>query len=231
MKNLKQSGWMTVLTKKSREGREVSFYLSGSGNPGMIDTLILGVFHGDEQEAAILASAFLDQFDGSVFPLKRVGLVPVVNPDGLAKNQRVNANGVDLNRNFPTRDWAELNPDTLYYSGPQAASEAETQLICQILETYPPQKIITLHTPYQVINFDGPARMLAEAMALANGYPVVADIGYATPGSFGTYAGKERNIPTITLELVEGEAFDDIALKQNLEALNNAIGFDCSHAD
>ena len=34
-------------------------------------------------------------------------------------------------------------------------------------------------------------------------YPVEASIGYPTPGSFGTWAGIERNIPTITLELDE----------------------------
>ena len=34
-------------------------------------------------------------------------------------------------------------------------------------------------------------------------YPVEGDIGYPTPGSFGTWAGIEKNIPTITLELDE----------------------------
>ena len=34
-------------------------------------------------------------------------------------------------------------------------------------------------------------------------YPVEASIGYPTPGSFGTYCGVERNIPTITLEMDE----------------------------
>ena len=32
---------------------------------------------------------------------------------------------------------------------------------------------------------------------------VKKDIGYPTPGSFGTYAGIERNIPIITIELDE----------------------------
>jgi protein MpaA len=34
-------------------------------------------------------------------------------------------------------------------------------------------------------------------------YPIEENIGYPTPGSFGTWAGIERNIPTITLELDE----------------------------
>ena len=34
-------------------------------------------------------------------------------------------------------------------------------------------------------------------------YPTESSIGYPTPGSFGTWAGVERDIPTITLELDE----------------------------
>jgi protein MpaA len=37
-------------------------------------------------------------------------------------------------------------------------------------------------------------------MSKYNGYPVEGDIGYPTPGSLGTYYGKERDIPVITLE-------------------------------
>ena len=51
------------------------------------------------------------------------------------------------------------------------------------------------------MNFDGPAEDLAQALSQENGYKVEPSIGYPTPGSFGTYAGIERKIPTITLEL------------------------------
>jgi protein MpaA len=46
---------------------------------------------------------------------------------------------------------------------------------------------------------------LAELLAKYNGYPVTGDIGYPTPGSFGTWAGVEAGIPVITLELPRGE--------------------------
>jgi len=42
---------------------------------------------------------------------------------------------------------------------------------------------------------------LAEAIAACNGYPVTGSIGYPTPGSFGTWAGHELRIATVTLEL------------------------------
>ena len=44
---------------------------------------------------------------------------------------------------------------------------------------------------------------IAEKISKIINYPAEASIGYPTPGSFGTYAGVERNIPTITLELDE----------------------------
>jgi hypothetical protein len=74
-------------------------------------------------------------------------------------------------------------------------------VIVQLVADLKPSRIVTIHSPLHQINFDGPAERLARAMALYNGYPVRAFIGYRTPGSLGTYAGKERDIPTITFEL------------------------------
>ena len=45
---------------------------------------------------------------------------------------------------------------------------------------------------------------------MSDDYPVEASIGYPTPGSFGTYAGIERQIPTITLELDETCPVEDL---------------------
>ncbi len=214
--------WIKHHTGLSREGQEIAFYLSHPEFNTTLDTLILGAFHGDEPESEVLVSRFMEIISPLFFQEKQIGIIPVVNPDGLAKNQRMNAANVDLNRNFPTHDWAELNPETIYYSGPSAGSEPETQFLLDILTTYSPQKIISVHTPYKVINYDGPAERLAQVMAEKNGYPVVEDIGYSTPGSFGTYVGKERQIPTITLELPD-QNFDEAEILKNIEALKAAI--------
>jgi hypothetical protein len=42
---------------------------------------------------------------------------------------------------------------------------------------------------------------IAEAMAKHNGYPVIKDMGYSTPGSLGTWLAVDQGIATITLEL------------------------------
>lgn len=134
--------------------------------------------------------------------------IPGLNPDGMMNNTRVNANGVDLNRNFPTKNWGEDtsaagdNPSD-YFGGKSAASEIETRFLIDVIEEYKPSVILTLHAPYKVVNYDGPARDVAEKISKIINYPTEESIGYPTPGSFGTWAGVERNIPVITLELDE----------------------------
>jgi protein MpaA len=134
--------------------------------------------------------------------------IPCLNPDGMQLGQRTNANGVDLNRNFPTKNWGEDtsqagNNPTDYYGGTSPASEIETKFLIDVIEKYNPKTILTLHAPYKVVNYDGPAKELAQKISKIIGYPTEGSIGYPTPGSFGTWAGVERQIPTITLELDE----------------------------
>jgi murein peptide amidase A len=193
-----------------------------------MDTLFIGSFHGDEGISTLLLEKwhmelkFLANDMLETYP--PFGILLALNPDGLARESRVNARGVDLNRNYPTKDWAELNKGEPYYSGMSAASEPETQTMMSVLKVARPRKIVSIHSPYKVINYDGPARPLAEAMSVHNGYPVVDSIGYDTPGSFGTYAGKELGIPTITLELPEDEPLEKV-WTENRMALIEATRF------
>lgn len=157
--------------------------------------------------------------------------IPCLNPDGMAKGTRVNANNVDLNRNFPTKNWGEdtslagkfkTSPSPQpspqrgeggnpYFGGKSAGSEIETKFLIEIIEEYKPSVILTLHAPYKVVNYDGPARDIAEKISNIIKYPVEESIGYPTPGSFGTWAGVERNIPVITLELDEEIPVEQLA--------------------
>ena len=63
------------------------------------------------------------------------------------------------------------------------------------------------------MNYDGPAKEIAERISEIIGYPAEGSIGYPTPGSFGTYCGVERNIPTITLELDEEKPINELYSK------------------
>ena len=77
-----------------------------------------------------------------------------------------------------------------------------------IIEEIKPDIILSIHAPFKIVNYDGPAKEISEQIGKIIDYPVQSDIGYPTPGSFGTYCGVERNIPTVTLELGEDEDFE-----------------------
>ena len=207
---------------ESVDGRPIKSVTIGRGEN---ITLILGAFHGDEPLSADITYKLAEYLarnyndDQSV----KVVVVPVVNPDGLAKKTRTNSNGVDINRNFPTKNWSPKYRKKRYCPGPAPGSEPETLTIIDLIEKFHPRQIISIHEPLKMVNFDGPAEHLANKMARLNGYPAKSDIGYATPGSFGTYMGKERNIPTITLEL--GEKTLDESWVTNKSALIEAIKY------
>lgn len=159
--------------------------------------------HGDEPKGVAVAQRLIEELCANP-PDHAVIVVPIVNPDGYDARRRCNAAGVDINRNFPTGDWIRGGRRSRHYPGPKPASEPETRTIMEIVEAVDPARIITIHSIDRhrfCNNYDGPGRALAMRMAKSNGYPVLSSIGYATPGSFGTWAGKERRIATLTLEL------------------------------
>ena len=172
-------------------------YKELKGNLDNPKVFVIGVFHGDEPQGKYLIDAYLDKNVNT-----NLLMLPCLNQSGYSKNSRVNSNGVDLNRNFPTKNW-ELTEKNEFFGGNTPASELETKFIIEVIEKYNPQLILTLHAPFKIVNYDGPAKGIAEKISKIINYPTQSDIGYATPGSFGTWAGIEKNIPTITLELDE----------------------------
>lgn len=167
--------------------------------------LIIGVFHGDEWQGEYFINSYLKN---SKEPQKNeVYYIPRLNNNAERKNKR----GVDLNRNFPTKNWIKSENND-YFGGEKPNSEIETRFLVDLIDKNDFSAIITLHAPYKVINYDGPALELAQKIQKFINYKITSDIGYPTPGSFGTYCGIERNIPTITLEIDENE---------NIESLKN----------
>ena len=138
-------------------------------------------------------------------------VVPILNPDGLmaTRPNRVNARGVDLNRNFPTPNWTveaprywikETGSDPRRYPGAAPLSEPETRWVDDELQRFRPHVIISVHAPFGLLDFDGPA-------------PAPQRFGRLTlnpvgvyPGSLGNYSGKFKNVPVITIELPNAQA-------------------------
>ncbi|MGV3523388.1 MAG: M14 family zinc carboxypeptidase [Candidatus Sericytochromatia bacterium] len=191
---------------RSVQGRPLDLYRFGEGQDEII--VLLGGFHGDEVQGEYMLQRVMARLatEPELLTGRTIWCLPLVNPDGKQARRRGNARGVDLNRNFPTQNFIPAqHRGTRYYAGPKALSEPESQIVAALLAPYlgplrPRVKILSIHAPLLVNNYDGPAQVLAEAMSRFNGLPATASIGYPTPGSFGTYYGKERQIPVVTLE-------------------------------
>lgn len=158
---------------------------------------VIGVFHGDEPQGDYLIREYF-----KIRPDSSLLFIPCLNRSGFLANTRVNSNGVDLNRNFPTNNWMKSEKNE-FFGGNFPGSETETKFLIKLIEKYEPKIILTLHAPYKIVNYDGEALELAQKISEIMDYPVEGNIGYPTPGSFGTWAGVERNIKVITLELDE----------------------------
>lgn len=202
---------------KSVEGRPLTARELGDEGPCL---LLLGAIHGDEPGSHDL----LRDFEAWLLahPIETQGLRIVIssplNPDGLERRTRTNAHGIDLNRNFPSKNFRASRR-----RGLEPLCEPESRFLARLLETYEPTLVITVHQPRRSVNWDGPAEDLARAMARQNGYRPEATVGYSTPGSLGSWVGIDQGIPILTLELPRKPGPAGSFLEENLSALILAI--------
>jgi protein MpaA len=184
----------------STEGRPIRGRRYGPPGPAL---LVFGGIHGDEPqsvEALVDLAAGLASGRGPSAP---VWLLPAANPDGLARGRKNSARDVDLNRNFPARNFTPAHEPN-YFPGPAPLSEPETRVIADLVAGAPIIAVVAVHAPFACVNYDGPAAAWAEAVAAASGWPARGDIGYPTPGSLGSWLGIDRGLPVLTLELPAG---------------------------
>ena len=183
----------SIVVGRSLEGRALACQVLGDGGEVV---LIMATIHGNEPAGTPLVRRLIERLAAEPKLLcgRRVVVLPVANPDGLAGGTRRNARGVDLNRNFPATNWRPRKPN-----GPAPLSEPESRAIHDLLERYAPIRIVSIHQPIACIDYDGPGRALAQAMAASSGLPLKKLGG--KPGSLGSYAGINRGIPIITVEL------------------------------
>ncbi|MES2856984.1 MAG: M14 family zinc carboxypeptidase, partial [Bdellovibrionota bacterium] len=183
--------------------------------------LVLGLIHGDEPLAGEMALEWAERLfvlrDRKIEARNSWRVVPLLNPDGLERKTRMNANGVDLNRNFPTKDWdAEAldywkkagKSDPRRFPGNVGGSEAETKCAIQHIKDFKPDFIVSVHTPYKVLDFDGPMMT----------FPRYKDLPWRAlgnfPGSLGRYMWRDYQIPVLTVEL--GMTMVDVANLQDI---------------
>ncbi len=174
-------------------GRPIMCSVLGQGQDV---TLILATIHGNEPAGTPLVQRLADylQQHPQLLAGRKVVLLPVANPDGMANNSRYNAKSVDLNRNF-----AAANRINNVRNGLAPLSEPEARAIAFVIRKYSPDRVVSIHQPLACIDYDGPARTLANHLAQHCDLPI-HKLG-ALPGSLGSYVGLTLRIPIVTLEL------------------------------
>lgn len=172
---------------------------------GACRLLVFAGIHGEEPETTFALSRALRRL---VVASPHCAVVLAANPDGLIRGTRGNARGVELNRNFPTRDWRpdpvahrstlEDPRDVELSPGEAPGSEPETRALLELIRELEPEQVVALHAPLACI--DDPHRSpLGQWLAERTGLSLVEDVGYPTPGSFGTW-GAEQGLPVVTYE-------------------------------
>ncbi|MBF0429433.1 MAG: murein peptide amidase A [Magnetococcales bacterium] len=175
--------------------------------PPQARILLLGGIHGDEYSSISIVFKWMETLNAHHSGLFHWRIAPLVNPDGLlqSKSQRTNAHGVDLNRNFPTLDWHResreywinrTQSDPRRFPGTAPLSEPESRWVVEEMERFRPHVIVSVHAPFGLLDFDGPPTTPPEQL----GALYLTLLG-TYPGSLGRFAGVQKRLPIITIEL------------------------------
>ena len=235
--------------------------VSDEGKPSFkqkdISIIMCGV-HGDEITPIKFCFDIMNYFKTAYadpellkkdFLNKVVIVVPVVNPDAYfkAKPTRVNAHGVDVNRNFSTKDWlkdarrlwvTKFRKDKRRNPGLVSNSEPEVVFQINLIKRYGPDKIISVHSPLTMLDYDGPNTIVDGFVDGAKAHELLIQMSKDAsdykienypffPGSLGNWAGKERDIPTYTLELPTSDPSKSAQYwKLFKSAIHNAVAHD-----
>lgn len=190
----------------SVEGRPIFHYDKESKEAGAKRILVFSLIHGDETPAGTVGRYWMERLQ-DIDPRNTWRVVPVLNPDGVKAKTRTNANNIDVNRNFPTRDWTELaqtywkkstSSNPRRFPGKEGGSEPETKCAMKHIEDFKPDFIVSVHTPLKVLDFDGPKVSPPPKFD----YLPWKSLGHM-PGSLGRYMWFERQTPVLTMELKE----------------------------
>ncbi|MBX3022311.1 MAG: DUF2817 domain-containing protein [Bdellovibrionales bacterium] len=210
---------------ESVKGAPIYYYerIGSNKNPKRI--FAKSLIHGDETLAGTVARAWMLRLE-KIEPRNSWRVIPVANPDGWKAKTRTNAHGVDLNRNFPTKNWdvealgywkKKMRSDPRRNPGPESASEPETKCLIKNFEEFNPDFIISVHTPLGVLDLDGPK--LAPPAFRPLPWTSLGNF----PGSLGRYMWADKKVPVLTIELKGNEDVDKLEAFDRLQDISGTI--------
>jgi protein MpaA len=194
--------------------RGKSLTVTEVGNPASGHrVLIVGCIHGSECSGIAITTALR-----AAAPLIDVDLwlVPDLNPDGYALGTRQNANGVDLNRNFPFK-WTRLgSPGSLDYSGRAPLSQPESKAAAALILRIHPTLAIWFHQHEGVVDDSQGPPAVERRLATLIGLPVSRLTDY--PGSVVGWEDATFGPTAFVVELVAG-AMSPATVKRYVAAI------------
>lgn len=197
----------------SVQGRAINAYYFGNGPTTILYT---GAIHGNEQSSRYVTQRWIEELEAKARDIpadRQIVVVPIVNPDGIARSGRNNVNNVNLNRNFPTFNWTSDTPVSSGTTekgagGPSALSEPESKALADFTILLQPRFVVTYHSKGSLVNSNDVSTSvgLGQQYARLAGYSYISNA--ATNETFGfTMTGTyedwliERGIPAILIEL------------------------------
>jgi protein MpaA len=186
---------MVVTLGYSVDHRAIRAIVIGNPRAGH-PTLVIGCVHGNETAGIAVAERLAQSPPPRATTL---WIVPELNPDGVAADTRQNADGVDLNRNFPYGWRALYRPGDPQYPGPHPLSEPESRVAYRLIVRLVPRLTIWFHQPLAVVDRSGGDARVERRFATLTGLPLRQLSRY--PGSATTW--QDHQFPGTTAFVVE----------------------------
>jgi hypothetical protein len=213
-----------IVIAKSVEGRPLEVYAFGTGARARM--IVADIHGGYEWNTAALAERLVDfvtQHPAVIPPNVTLYILPSMNPDGLARSRgyegRANANGVDLNRNFPFEWKATWGSEGCWSflpitSGAHPLSEPESQAVARFLLGHGIDALISYHSAALGI-FAGGDPSTPGSLSLARSVAEVAPYAYPPINTGCDYSGEmvdwaaSNGIAAVDIELSTHHSLDE----------------------
>lgn len=232
-------GPLPALIGFSFGGRPIEAYRFGVGENEYL--IVAGIHGGYEGNTIALANeliTYINENPGVIPTDATLYIIRNMNPDGEARDDgpdgRVNNNGVDLNRNFPSSNWAAdwdrdgcwiYRPTT---GGAYGGSEPETRTVMSFVRNHKIKALISYHSAALGVfpggvPWTGPSKRLAKQLAKATDYPYPpVDTGCVYTGTLADWAVENGVGAAVDMELSNHRHTD---FKENLKALQVLLNF------
>ncbi len=228
-----------VVVGSSVQGRPIEAYTFGQGEAQYL--IVAGIHGGYESNTVDLANQlimYVSQHPEVIPGSDTLYIIPDMNPDAVARGRnadaRVNADGVDLNRNFPSDNWTANWDHTRCWNerpttgGAYGGSEPETRAIMNFIGSHRIQAMISYHSAALGvfpggIPWEAASENLARTLSAQTGYPYPpVDIGCTYTGTLADWAVEHGVGAAVDMEL---SSHSDAELSRNLRALKALLGF------